>query len=739
MSGVNLMNRPATGDKVGGETQGGGTHCAPLTLGIAPVVFSGASVRIGRLNPQDCLPITELRRQYRETHAFRFDARDQTIANLGIRPDAEPMGRVEDAEIGQNLLLLAEAIEHRLRQWFSGNRRILRSFRPLVCLGERDRLLATALRELGVDNPDKRLDVLAKWSFHFRLLSSAEEDRPPWLGLIADVGTSNVIDIPVSELWQRGFDPVGCYVGKPGKVDNLLGFSQVKLLGRVSRVEAGMLVLDDVSADADMDRVNPVDVILEPRHETLEAVVRALHPGIAADVLGKLRRIRAPYINGDGKLEKIRHTVDGLNSSLQNPGERSLSLTFANGLSVSFGPLLDQSSPDFPRLIDTSRPNMLFGASGHDQETQPDKGIQQFGPFQYSHNLINEPTIVVLCDKQARGRMDQLAKQLRDGIDEDGGRFSGGLIGKFRLTRVRFEYEEVGGDTAQDYDAAAERALEKLPQTPALALIQVREAHRRRESPQNPYFVAKSRFMRAGVPVQAVRLETVEQTRGRAYTLNNLALAAYAKIGGVPWVISTRGVATHELVIGIGCTEVGSSRLGRKTRYVGITTLFQGDGRYLVWETTREATFDNYPEALLESLRKSVRFVQTQNRWEDGDPVRLVFHVYKPLKRVEIETVKALVSEMLKEHPIEFAFLDVSHHHPFQVFDPGQSGVEYRSPDTRRNLTKGIYAPDRGTALLLGPRTALLQLVGRGTLKPRIRACPGPYFLNCIRTPIFPT
>jgi hypothetical protein len=274
--------------------------------------------------------------------------------------------------------------------------------------------------------------------------------------------------------------------------------------------------------------------------------------------------------------------VADLNQSLGKTSGRPLNLTFSGVFDVRFDALLDQSSPYFPQVIETSRPNMLFGPSGHDQHRQPDLGIQQYGPFQYAHNPVNEPMIVVLCNKQARGRMDEFAKLLRDGLDEEGGRFSGGLIGKFRLTNVRFHFAEIGGDTGESYEAAAGRALEELPQTPALALVQVRSAHRQRVSSQNPYFVAKSRFMRAGVPVQAVRLETIEETRGKAYTLNNLALAAYAKIGGVPWVISTRGVATHELVIGIGCTEIGSSRLGDRARYVGITTIFQGDGRYLV-------------------------------------------------------------------------------------------------------------------------------------------------------------
>ena len=725
------MNR-TVGDEVRGSSvaQSYGEHAALLTLGIALVNFSGDRIRIGRLDREEHGRIRELRSEHGRTHVFRFDARDRMIANISLAPHIEPMGEVEEVTVGENLLLLAEAIEHQLRHWLSGSRKILRRFHPLICLGSRDRLLTQALREMGVQSPDTRLDVVAKWSFDLRLLSSADPDEPPYLGLLADVGTSNVIDLPVSELLEREFDPVGCYVGTPGEVDDLTGFSRMRLLGRVKTVEDKTLVLEDVRSDSESDRVEAADVLVEARRETLERVTRALYPSIVDEALTKLRRIRSPYLSGDGKLQKIRRMVDDLNRSARQTSKKSLNLQLGDGLGVEFGTLLDQSSRHFPRLIETSRPPMLFGASGHDQDTQPDRGIRQHGPFQYAHNAINDPTIAVLCDRAAKGRMEQFAKSLRDGIDGENGQFAGGMIGKFRLTNVRFHFVEVGEDTGQGYGDTARRALRDIPQVPALALVQVREAHKRRISAQNPYFVAKSQFMRSGVPVQAVRLETIEASRGRAYSLNNLALAAYAKIGGVPWVISTRGVATHELVIGIGCTEVGGSRLGDRTRYVGITTLFQGDGRYLVWETTREATFESYPEALLESLRKSIRFVQTQNRWESGDNVRLVFHVFKPLKRVEIETVKQLVKEMLDDYPVEFAFLDVSHYHPYQIFDPKQSGVKYRSYEVRRTALKGVYAPERGTALLLGPKTALLQLVGAREVKTWEQGMPRPLLLE---------
>lgn len=714
-----------------------GRHPAPptspsasLTLGIAPVAFSSDRVRIGRLDPNQSGPIGDLRRSHSRSHAFRFDARDGMVTNIGLRPQTHPLGIADDVPVDEHLLLLAIAIEHQLRSWFSRARTIIKPFHPLICLGERDRLLTMALRRSGVPSPDPRLDIVAKWSFDFRLLHSADNDHR-YLGFVADVGTSNVIDIPVSELLRHGFDPSGYYVGIQGReLDDLAGFAPRRLVGRVRSIREDELLLDDLPLDAETDRF-PADLaLLEPRRETLDAVARALYKSNAGKALSILRQLVSPYVSGQGKLHKLADTIDHLNRSAHTRKDGSLDLRFTDGLTAEFGALIDETSPRFPPQIETSRPTMLFGASGHDQHTQPDLGIQRHGPFHYAHNPTNDPTIVVLSHRSARGRLEQFARALRDGVDESRNVFAGGLVGKFRLTSVRFHFAELTADTARDYAQAASNALDQLPQTPAMALVQVKEAHRQRLSGDNPYYVAKAQFMRAGVPVQAVRLETIDQERSLPYTLNNLALAAYAKLGGVPWVISTPGVATHELVIGIGSTEVGQERLSGRTRYVGFTTLFQGDGRYLVWETTREATFEQYPEALLASLRNSIRFVQAQNRWQAGDSVRLVFHVYKPLKRVEIATVKELVQELLDDYPVEFAFLDISEHHPLQIFDPRQQGVTYRSFETRRNELKGVHAPARGTAMLLGPRTALLQLVGAKEVKTWYQGLPRPLLIE---------
>ena len=81
-----------------------------------------------------------------------------------------------------------------------------------------------ALHQVGVRSPDARLDVVAKWSFDLRLLASDHPDEPPYLGLLVDVGTSNVIDLPAAELLEAKLDLVGCYAVPPGKKTTGLAF-----------------------------------------------------------------------------------------------------------------------------------------------------------------------------------------------------------------------------------------------------------------------------------------------------------------------------------------------------------------------------------------------------------------------------------------------------------------------------------------------------------------------------------
>lgn len=703
-----------------------------LSLNLAAVRFSSEDFEAGRTAYRDEEQYRALRETHQSTHAFRYDARDSAIYDIPMADGAAPLGTPVRIKTQDHLALLGKAVNHTLLDWLAPRRTILRRARPLQCWGNRKAsLLSAAVRDQGLAEI-KGLDVLVRHSFDLRVLGAPHQGVEPYLALMLDVSTSNELEIPVGELLRERFDPIGRYVcvrADSGQ-DNVL--ARLETLGRVVGVDGGKLQLNDFTGE---EFVDADSVTLEPRLENLDALVRHFYPRDAPKILEGLRKRRAPFSTANDKLAKIREVHGGVAGHLET-------IRIA-GMAIEVGALLQRGSNLFPPLISTDRPGFLFGAQGRETGAYPDVGVKQHGPYKYMQHERNEPVVAIICESRFRGRIDQLARTLRDGVAEDAwqdamrGRnkvpenpFRGGLIGKLRLSRVQFEFEEVAQPTPEAYREAIQRLLTRLPETPDLALVQIRADFKQLRNDRNPYFAAKAAFMAVGVPVQSVQAETADmQPSNLAYMANNLALAAYAKLGGSPFVISTRMPATHELVVGLGYTEVSEGRFGPKSRFVGITTVFQGDGRYLVWGQTREVEFENYADALLASLKTTIDTVRKENNWQPRDRVRLVFHVYKPLKHVEIDAIKQLVQELLKgEHEVEFAFLDISRFHDFALFDPSQEGATYYAD--RRRLLKGVGVPLRGICLQLDERSVLLQLTGSKEVKTNEQGLPRPLRLT---------
>lgn len=138
----------------------------------------------------------------------------------------------------------------------------------------------------------------------------------------------------------------------------------------------------------------------------------------------------------------------------------------------------------------------------------------------------------------------------------------------------------------------------------------------------------------------------------------------------------------------LGSAHLRGSRFGGVKRLVGITTVFSGDGKYRVSNISKAAERQNYGAALLDSLRETVSRIKTEMNWQTNDHVRLVFHAFKPIKNIEADAVKTVMSE-LGDFDLDYAFLHVAEHHPFLLFDHSQKGVF----DYETKQSKGILAP----------------------------------------------
>src|SRR5262249_55564196 len=253
------------------------------------------------------------------------------------------------------------------------------------------------------------------------------------------------------------------------------------------------------------------------------------------------------------------------------------------------------------------------------------------------------------------------------------------------------DFFEASDGTAAAYQRAVRNAL--LAQrnqnvTFNLALVETEDRFKQLHGGTNPYLVCKAEFMGHQIPVQGCRFETTRLPDSRLqFVLNNMGLATYAKLNGVPWVIKVHKPIAHELVIGLGSANIGDGRLGGRERLVGITTVFTSDGLYCVSNLSQAVRYEEYETEVLASLRTTIQHLAHTMNWQERENIRLVFHAFKPFRRAEEDAVKELMKS-LGNYNVDYAFLHVVEQHPQMLFDEQQQGRPCGSGGK-----KGAFAP----------------------------------------------
>lgn len=353
------------------------------------------------------------------------------------------------------------------------------------------------------------------------------------------------------------------------------------------------------------------------------------------------------------------------------------------------------------------------------------------GPIDQDNFKKTTPHVLIITPNQYLGRVEQFLRIWRDGHLQPP--YQKGFVDQYKLRGCDFhsvDFRETSAGPAEDYHKACLLALQEsraMVRRYDLAFVVIQEKHHLLGN-GDPYLIAKAALMNDGVPVQEIEIETIASpSDNHRFILNNLALACYAKLGGTPWLLaSSKGAGiTHELIIGLGSTTISDGRLQDKERYVGITTLFNYDGMYLMSNISQESAYEEYSEALQSTLLSSVNHVSIQQGWQRNDRVRLIFHTWKPLKNKEIEAVKRLVKDNLPQYRVDFAFLEIGQDHRWAIYDTKSKGWT-----DRRGLVRGEQVPKRGNVVILDQGRALLSVTGPEELKLTDQGCPTPIQLK---------
>jgi hypothetical protein len=393
-------------------------------------------------------------------------------------------------------------------------------------------------------------------------------------------------------------------------------------------------------------------------------------------------------------------------------------------------------------VLPIRRPVLVFDPSGTHTDTWNERGVEKNGPYDQRNFTPKQLRIAVICQAQFEGQVEKFVAKFLDGMpdvkvragDKERQPFGKGFIRRFALEAPKVRTFVASGNSVEKYSDACRRSVEAATNEGFewnLALVQIDKDFRELPGRDNPYYVVKAIFLKHRVPVQEITLETMRLPDSQlVYAVNNMSLATYAKVGGVPWLLKSDPTVAHELVVGLGSHCIRSSRLGSGERFVGITTVFSSDGRYLLDDRTSAVPYDEYAHALFKSLERCIDSVRKIDNWRSSDAVRLIFHVFKPFRDREVEAVSKLV-DALGLTEVKYAFLHVVDDHPFYLFDEMSRGFGYGENH------RGELAPERGLAVALGDSECLLCFTGGREVKLPRHGMPQPALLRLHRQSTF--
>ncbi|MBU0487755.1 MAG: Piwi domain protein [Bacteroidetes bacterium] len=357
--------------------------------------------------------------------------------------------------------------------------------------------------------------------------------------------------------------------------------------------------------------------------------------------------------------------------------------------------------------------------------SNPDSGLTNFGPYDSTTFDIKTPNVLCICNRANRGFFTNFLSQLKEGIPNSTW-FKKGLLRKYDLQDVVFDIKEITTNNVNEYLNIISNYDENRPH---LAIIEIPSSFRKLDDSLNPYYRIKAKLLSLEIPVQYVTSEKIKSPN--EYILNSIALQMYAKLGGTPWVLPSQRSVDREIVIGIGHSWLRKNlhKGAEQNRVVGITTFLKSDGQYLLGDKVKDVPYENYFDELLKNLKGSIQRLATEQGWNKGDTVRLIFHIFKPIKNTEFDVISQLIRET-PEYKIRFAFVTISKIHPNLLFDPNQLGVaKYAAAPL-----KGEFIPDRASNVFLDSETCIVQMFGANELKTAKHGMSAPIQIQ-IRTP----
>lgn len=330
---------------------------------------------------------------------------------------------------------------------------------------------------------------------------------------------------------------------------------------------------------------------------------------------------------------------------------------FLRGTANKLFPLTSQTltgsielQTQFARLPISTLDPKIFLVGGEEKCDSQWKGLEKCGPLR---PVSDELAFIMLYHKDHRIFAEDLYRAL---VGKAAGIAFQGFERIFKMRAVKFKAVEVQRwDRQQLADAVAridEMTKEFKNLRPAVLMIEDRD--------QSPiYYAAKFEFLKRDIPLQVVSIQLIKRKDSFRWSVSNIALQIFAKLGGQPWKV----LPSHSrcLIMGIGQAH----RLGVEgvEKYFSYCVATDSSGLYKrIAVLGNSATLSAYLDELKKSLIRELRTVAPQAY--DYCAIHVPFKV----KKAEINAIDAAVTEVANSEnhsQVRFVVIKINDDHKF--------------------------------------------------------------------------
>lgn len=286
------------------------------------------------------------------------------------------------------------------------------------------------------------------------------------------------------------------------------------------------------------------------------------------------------------------------------------------------------------------------------------------------------------------------------------------LDSTFKVKKEKLKYSKFEID---DFSLSSYKKILASVKSSEIVIVVVDESHEALTPNNSPYYFCKSEFIKRGITTQEVQIQQIEKFLSDKksqiinYTDHNIALNIYAKLGGMGWTIKPN-LPKNELVIGIGAT---TDKEGQPI--LGLTSVFRGDGKYLLGKVFSVTGMKDYRENLQKIVSSTIDKGIEDGIIETDKPISLIFHIFKPAgEDNEIKALQNVIANYPK-YDFEYSFVHIGdgHNYRFFTFDEVNNKPKFE-------IKGGFGQNQRGTFIKINDRFGFLGLRSNSAVFLRI-------------------